>query len=247
MFGAVIVRYAQMTSYHSWWYLRTRARPDHAQASRLIKKASDRCVDRPTAGRGRSGAECAHLRCGVADLGFQGPSVRPRRAFAGRAPSRSSRDARARAVALRGVSETPVIRQDKSFEVISPRRQFVLKAIRGWQRAFAMASRTTSSWNDGTGKSATTAWLIEELRSRCSRSPTRRSPSAAGGRGSASCCRGNAVVLSPYCDYYQRGHVPQTDAPSSKSSSINLMRSSGCAAAPRTGSDTPLTRSSSPR
>ena len=64
------------------------------------------------------------------------------------------------------MSETPVIRQDKPFEVISPYTPSgdQPKAIR------ELAARIRDGEQDvvlmgatGTGKSATTAWLIEEL------------------------------------------------------------------------------------
>jgi len=124
------------------------------------------------------------------------------------------------------VSETPVIRQDKPFEVISPYTPSgdQPKAIR------ELAARIRDGEQDvvlmgatGTGKSATTAWLIEELQRPALVLEPNKTLAAQLAAEFRELLPGNAVeYFVSYYDYYQpEAYVPQTDTFIEKDSSIN--------------------------
>ena len=124
------------------------------------------------------------------------------------------------------MSETPVIRQDKPFEVISPYMPSgdQPKAIR------ELAARIRDGEQDvvlmgatGTGKSATTAWLIEELQRPALVLEPNKTLAAQLAAEFRELLPGNAVeYFVSYYDYYQpEAYVPQTDTFIEKDSSIN--------------------------
>ena len=124
------------------------------------------------------------------------------------------------------MSETPVIRQDKPFEVISPYTPSgdQPKAIR------ELAARIRDGEQDvvlmgatGTGKSATTAWLIEELQRPALVLEPNKTLAAQLAAEFRELLPGNAVeYFVSYYDYYQpEAYVPQTDTFIEKDSSIN--------------------------
>jgi len=124
------------------------------------------------------------------------------------------------------VSETPVIRQDKPFEVISPYMPSgdQPKAIR------ELAARIRDGEQDvvlmgatGTGKSATTAWLIEELQRPALVLEPNKTLAAQLAAEFRELLPNNAVeYFVSYYDYYQpEAYVPQTDTFIEKDSSIN--------------------------
>ena len=124
------------------------------------------------------------------------------------------------------MSETPVIRQDKAFEVISPYTPSgdQPKAIR------ELAARIRDGEQDvvlmgatGTGKSATTAWLIEELQRPALVLEPNKTLAAQLAAEFRELLPGNAVeYFVSYYDYYQpEAYVPQTDTFIEKDSSIN--------------------------
>ena len=124
------------------------------------------------------------------------------------------------------MSETPVIRQDKPFEVISPYMPSgdQPKAIR------ELAARIRDGEQDvvlmgatGTGKSATTAWLIEELQRPALVLEPNKTLAAQLAAEFRELLPNNAVeYFVSYYDYYQpEAYVPQTDTFIEKDSSIN--------------------------
>ena len=124
------------------------------------------------------------------------------------------------------MSETPVIRQDKPFEVISPYTPSgdQPKAIR------ELAARIRDGEQDvvlmgatGTGKSATTAWLIEELQRPALVLEPNKTLAAQLAAEFRELLPNNAVeYFVSYYDYYQpEAYVPQTDTFIEKDSSIN--------------------------
>ena len=124
------------------------------------------------------------------------------------------------------MSETPVIHQDKPFEVISPYTPSgdQPKAIR------ELAARIRDGEQDvvlmgatGTGKSATTAWLIEELQRPALVLEPNKTLAAQLAAEFRELLPGNAVeYFVSYYDYYQpEAYVPQTDTFIEKDSSIN--------------------------
>mgnify|MGYP000885332930 FL=1 len=124
------------------------------------------------------------------------------------------------------MSETPVIRHDKAFEVISPYTPSgdQPKAIR------ELAARIRDGEQDvvlmgatGTGKSATTAWLIEELQRPALVLEPNKTLAAQLAAEFRELLPGNAVeYFVSYYDYYQpEAYVPQTDTFIEKDSSIN--------------------------
>ena len=124
------------------------------------------------------------------------------------------------------MNETPVIRQDKPFEVISPYTPSgdQPKAIR------ELAARIRDGEQDvvlmgatGTGKSATTAWLIEELQRPALVLEPNKTLAAQLAAEFRELLPGNAVeYFVSYYDYYQpEAYVPQTDTFIEKDSSIN--------------------------
>ena len=124
------------------------------------------------------------------------------------------------------MSETPVIRQDKPFEVISPYTPSgdQPKAIR------ELAARIRDGEQDvvlmgatGTGKSATTAWLIEELQRPALVLEPNKTLAAQLAAEFRELLPGNAVeYFVSYYDYYQpEAYVPQTDTYIEKDSSLN--------------------------
>ena len=124
------------------------------------------------------------------------------------------------------MSETPVIRQDKPFEVISPSTPSgdQPKAIR------ELAARIRDGEQDvvlmgatGTGKSATTAWLIEELQRPALVLEPNKTLAAQLAAEFRELLPNNAVeYFVSYYDYYQpEAYVPQTDTFIEKDSSIN--------------------------
>ena len=125
------------------------------------------------------------------------------------------------------MSETPVIRQDKAFEVISPYTPSgdQPKAIR------ELAARIRDGEQDvvlmgatGTGKSATTAWLIEELQRPALVLEPNKTLAAQLAAEFRELLPGNAVeYFVSYYDYYQpEAYVPQTDTFIEKDSSIMM-------------------------
>ena len=124
------------------------------------------------------------------------------------------------------MSETPVIRQDKPCEVISPYTPSgdQPKAIR------ELAARIRDGEQDvvlmgatGTGKSATTAWLIEELQRPALVLEPNKTLAAQLAAEFRELLPNNAVeYFVSYYDYYQpEAYVPQTDTFIEKDSSIN--------------------------
>lgn len=124
------------------------------------------------------------------------------------------------------MSETPVIRQNKPFEVISPYTPSgdQPKAIR------ELAARIRDGEQDvvlmgatGTGKSATTAWLIEELQRPALVLEPNKTLAAQLAAEFRELLPNNAVeYFVSYYDYYQpEAYVPQTDTFIEKDSSIN--------------------------
>ena len=124
------------------------------------------------------------------------------------------------------MSETPVIRQDTPFEVISPYTPSgdQPKAIR------ELAARIRDGEQDvvlmgatGTGKSATTAWLIEELQRPALVLEPNKTLAAQLAAEFRELLPNNAVeYFVSYYDYYQpEAYVPQTDTFIEKDSSIN--------------------------
>ncbi len=124
------------------------------------------------------------------------------------------------------MSETPGIRQDKPFEVISPYTPSgdQPKAIR------ELAARIRDGEQDvvlmgatGTGKSATTAWLIEELQRPALVLEPNKTLAAQLAAEFRELLPNNAVeYFVSYYDYYQpEAYVPQTDTFIEKDSSIN--------------------------
>ena len=124
------------------------------------------------------------------------------------------------------MSETPVIRQDKPFEGISPYTPSgdQPKAIR------ELAARIRDGEQDvvlmgatGTGKSATTAWLIEELQRPALVLEPNKTLAAQLAAEFRELLPNNAVeYFVSYYDYYQpEAYVPQTDTFIEKDSSIN--------------------------
>ena len=145
------------------------------------------------------------------------------------------------------MSETPVIRQDKPFEVISPYTPSgdQPKAIR------ELAARIRDGEQDvvlmgatGTGKSATTAWLIEELQRPALVLEPNKTLAAQLAAEFRELLPNNAVeYFVSYYDYYQ----PEARrTPSSRRTPRSTTRSSACVTAPRTPSSPAETRSSSP-
>lgn len=124
------------------------------------------------------------------------------------------------------MSETPVIRQDKPFEVISPYTPSgdQPKAIR------ELAARIRDGEQDvvlmgatGTGKSATTAWLIEELQRPALVLEPNKTLAAQLAAEFRELLPGNAVeYFVSYYDYYQpEAYVPSSDTYIAKDSAIN--------------------------
>ena len=124
------------------------------------------------------------------------------------------------------MSETPVIRQDKPFEVISPYipsgdqpkaiRELAARIRDGEQDVVLMGAT-------GTGKSATTAWLIEELQRPALVLEPNKTLAAQLAAEFRELLPNNAVeYFVSYYDYYQpEAYVPQTDTFIEKDSSIN--------------------------
>ena len=124
------------------------------------------------------------------------------------------------------MSEKPVLRQERPFEVVSEYSPSgdQPKAIK------ELASRIRDGEQDvvlmgatGTGKSATTAWLIEELQRPALVLEPNKTLAAQLAAEFRELLPGNAVeYFVSYYDYYQpEAYVPQTDTFIEKDSSIN--------------------------
>ncbi|ERH31933.1 excinuclease ABC subunit UvrB [Schaalia sp. HMT-877] len=124
------------------------------------------------------------------------------------------------------MSEKPVLRQERPFEVVSEYSPSgdQPKAIK------ELASRIRDGEQDvvlmgatGTGKSATTAWLIEELQRPALVLEPNKTLAAQLAAEFRDLLPGNAVeYFVSYYDYYQpEAYVPQTDTFIEKDSSIN--------------------------
>ncbi|MGP1498164.1 MAG: excinuclease ABC subunit UvrB [Schaalia odontolytica] len=124
------------------------------------------------------------------------------------------------------MSTKPVTRQNKPFEVISPYtpsgdqpkaiRELAARIRDGEQDVFLMGAT-------GTGKSATTAWLIEELQRPALVLEPNKTLAAQLAAEFRELLPNNAVeYFVSYYDYYQpEAYVPQTDTFIEKDSSIN--------------------------